>query len=170
MNITKQFMGTFLFILFVLPGLYVGSSNSQTGNKVINGVSDSLHFIGHASFEIKTSDGKIIYIDPFQGTSADYTDSADIILVTHGHGDHNKENLVTKKSTCTVITHVQSNINGVYQSFDIGNIKIYSVAAYNQNHIKNQCVGYIIEFNGIKLYHTGDTGVIPEIEILKKRI
>ena len=87
MNITKQFIGTFLFILFVLPGLYVGISNSQTGNKVINGVSDSLHFIGHASFEIKTSDGKIIYIDPFQGTSADYTDSADIILVTHGHGD-----------------------------------------------------------------------------------
>ena len=130
---------------------------------LINAVSDSLHNIGHASMKIKTADGKIIYIDPFHGSSADYSDSADIILVTHGHPDHNQTNLVTKKSTCTTITYVESNISGVYQSFNVDGIKIYSVAAYNQNHNKNQCVGYVIEFNGIKLYHAGDTGNITEM-------
>jgi len=130
---------------------------------LINAVSDSLHNIGHASMKIKTADGKIIYIDPFQGVSADYSDSADIILVTHSHGDHNQVSLVTQKPTCTIISYTQSNINGTYQSFNVDGIKIYSVAAYNQNHPKNECVGYVIEFNGIKLYHAGDTGNIPEM-------
>jgi L-ascorbate metabolism protein UlaG (beta-lactamase superfamily) len=124
---------------------------------------DSLHNIGHASMKIKTSDGKVIYIDPFHGTSVNYSDSADIILVTHAHGDHNQVNLVTQKTGCTIISYTQSNINGTYQSFNVDGIKIYSVAAYNANHNINQCVGYVIEFNGIKLYHAGDTGNIPEM-------
>jgi L-ascorbate metabolism protein UlaG (beta-lactamase superfamily) len=124
-------------------------------------VADSLTNIGHASMKIKTLDGKIIYIDPFQ--PGDYSDSADIVLITHAHGDHNQLNLVKQKPGCTVITWVESNINGVYQTFNIGNVKIYSVAAYNANHNKLQCVGYVIEFNGIKLYHAGDTGNITEM-------
>ena len=126
---------------------------------------DSLQNIGHASMKIKTSDRKVIYIDPFQ-TPGDYSDSADIILVTHAHQDHNNIGLVKQKSTCTVITYAQANLNGVFKNFTVGNIKIYSVPAYNQNHNRNQCVGYIIEFNGIKLYHAGDTGKIPEMENL----
>ena len=143
----KYYLLTFLFLLGV--------------GKI--SAADSLHNIGHASMKIKTTDGKIIYIDPYQGTSANYTDSADIILVTHAHGDHNQVSLVTKKTTCTIISYTQANINGTYQSFNVDGIKIYSVAAYNQNHDKNQCVGYVLEFNGIKLYHAGDTGNIPEM-------
>jgi hypothetical protein len=111
--------------------------------------------------KIKTADGKVIYIDPFQ--PGNYSDSADIVLVTHAHSDHNQQNLVKKKSTATTITHVQSNLGGVYQTFNIDGIKIYSVPAYNANHNINSCVGYVIEFNGIKLYHAGDTGNIPEM-------
>ncbi|MGE5805608.1 MAG: MBL fold metallo-hydrolase [Ignavibacteria bacterium] len=126
---------------------------------------DSLHNIGHASMKIKTADGKIIYIDPYQ-TPGDYSDSADIILVTHSHQDHNNISLVTQKSTCTVITYAEANLSGEFQTFNVDNIKIYSVAAYSvnsQNHNRNQCVGYIVEFNGIKLYHAGDTDNIPEM-------
>jgi L-ascorbate metabolism protein UlaG (beta-lactamase superfamily) len=163
MRISKRIFVFFLPSLLVFGGI---CSVSKAMYKTVDSVSDSLHYIGHSSVEIKTSDGKIIYIDPFQGTAADYPDSADIILVTHGHYDHNNVNLVTRKSTCTVITYVQSNINGVYQSFNVGNIKIYSVAAYNQYHPKNQCVGYVLEFNGIKFYHAGDTGEISEMASL----
>ncbi len=123
---------------------------------------DSLHNIGHASMKIKTADGKIIYIDPYQ-TPGDYSDSADIILVTHSHQDHNNVSLVTQKSTCTVITYAEANLSGQLQNFIVDNIKIYAVPAYNQNHNRNQCVGYVLDFNGIKLYHAGDTGNIPEM-------
>lgn len=128
-------------------------------------VSDSLQYIGHASMKIKTSDGKIIYIDPYH-TPGDYSDSADIVLVTHSHSDHNNVGLVNQKLTCTVITYAEANLSGILQSFNVDNIKINAVAAYNQNHNRNNCVGYVLEFNGIKLYHAGDTGKIPEMEDL----
>lgn len=150
-----------ILLLLLLPAFFISLSATIKSNPAPNSTSDSLHNIGHASMKIKTADGKIIYIDPF--ASGDYSDSADIILVTHGHSDHNQINLVPQKQTCMVITYVESNIGGVYQSFNADGIKIYSVAAYNQNHNINQCVGYVIEFNGIKLYHAGDTGNIPEM-------
>jgi L-ascorbate metabolism protein UlaG (beta-lactamase superfamily) len=133
------------------------------GANKINAAADSLHNIGHASMKIKTADGKVIYIDPFQPPASVYSEPADIILVTHAHGDHSQINMVTQKPNCTVITYTQANIGGTYQSFNVDGIKIYSVAAYSQNHDKNQCVGYVLEFNGIKLYHAGDTGNIPEM-------
>lgn len=131
---------------------------------------DSLKNIGHASMKIKTSDGKVIYIDPY--ATGDYADSADILLVTHSHGDHNNQSLVKKKPTCTVITYATAIQGGVYQSYTIGGIKIDAVAAYNtsnSNHVKSSCVGYVVEFNGIKLYHAGDTENIPEMAELAAR-
>lgn len=130
-------------------------------------VADSLHFIGHASVKIKTAAGKIIYIDPFQ--PGDYADSADVVLITHQHADHNRLNLVRQKPGATVISNVQAIQNNLYQSFTIGNIKVDAVAAYNANHQKSACVGYVVEFNGIKLYHAGDTGVISEMAELAAR-
>ncbi|QQS35995.1 MAG: MBL fold metallo-hydrolase [Ignavibacteriales bacterium] len=148
-----------LFLLTAAMPPVVNESDADSGTLTL--AADSLHNIGHASMKIKTADGKVIYIDPFQ--PGNYSDSADIVLVTHGHSDHNQQNLVKKKTTATTITHVQSNIGGVYQVFNIDGIKIYSVPAYNANHNINSCVGYVIEFNGIRLYHAGDTGNIPEM-------
>ncbi len=161
MRIKKNQVYIFFFILVLIVSTsgIVKYNGTKTNRQYL--IADSLHNIGHASMKIKTADGKVIYIDPFQ--PGNYSDSADIILVTHGHSDHNQTNLVTKKTTCTTITYIQSNIGGVYQSFNIDGIKIYSVPAYNANHNINQCVGYVIEFNGIKLYHAGDTGNIPEM-------
>jgi L-ascorbate metabolism protein UlaG (beta-lactamase superfamily) len=134
-----------------------------------DGPADSLTFIGHSSVKIVTAGGKTIYIDPFAGTAADYADSADVLLVTHLHGDHNAVNLVKKKAGCLTVTSVQAIQSGVYQSFTAGNIRIDAVAAYNANHPKNACAGYVVEFNGIRVYHAGDTGKITEMADLAAR-
>ena len=56
-----------------------------------------VHWLGQATFKITTPGGKVIVIDPFvtgnPKTPADQKDLAklgkvDVILVTHGHGDH----------------------------------------------------------------------------------
>ncbi|MDZ7300928.1 MAG: MBL fold metallo-hydrolase [candidate division KSB1 bacterium] len=127
----------------------------------------ALTYLGHATVKIKTSEGKIIYIDPYQ--PGDYSDSADVVLITHQHSDHNRLNLVRQRPTCKVIQNFDAIQNNVYQSFTVGNIKIAAVAAYNANHQKSQCVGYVVEVDGIKLYHAGDTGVIPEMADLAAR-
>ena len=53
----------------------------------------SLTWLGHASFRLDTADGKRIYVDPWLSgptTPDDEKDPerADVIAVTHGHGDH----------------------------------------------------------------------------------
>ena len=70
-----------------------------------------LLYQGHASFRLIAKNGTVIYIDPAYGEGYDLP--ADIILVTHGHNDHNKVNLVTQKKGCTVITNdeAQKEIN-----------------------------------------------------------
>jgi hypothetical protein len=78
-------------------------------------------------------------------------------------------NLVKRKATCVTITNVEANQNNVYKSFTIGNVKVDAVPAYNANHQKSACVGYVVEFNGIKLYHAGDTGNITEMADLAAR-
>ena len=129
--------------------------------------SDSLKYIGHAFVKIKTLEGKVIYIDPFDVN--EFADSADVILVTHEHDDHTEISRVKQKVGCRVIRSANAIINSVYQSFTIGNVKITAVAAYNtpgsgrNYHLKSECVGYVLEFDSIKLYHAGDTGNIPEM-------
>jgi L-ascorbate metabolism protein UlaG (beta-lactamase superfamily) len=122
---------------------------------------DSMTFIGHASVKIKTAQRQIIYIDPYQ--PGDYSDSADVVLITHQHGDHNNQSLIKKKKSCTVITNAEALQNGVYKAFTIGGTNIGAVPAYNANHAKASCVGYVVSFNGINLYHAGDTGFIAEM-------
>jgi hypothetical protein len=131
--------------------------------------SDSLTFIGHASVKIRTAGGKTVYIDPYAGTAADYADSADVLLVTHQHGDHNATGLVKKKAGCLTVSNVQAIQAGAYQSFTAGDVRIDAVAATNGNHPKSACVGYVVEFDGIKVYHAGDTGKIAEMADLAAR-
>jgi L-ascorbate metabolism protein UlaG (beta-lactamase superfamily) len=123
--------------------------------------SPKLKYLGHASIKITTAENIIIYIDPFAGD--DYSEPADIILVTHGHHDHNAIAKVTKKDSCKIITFAEALTDGQYKTFEVLGIKIKSVPAYNLMHSKKQCVGFVIEFDGIKLYHAGDTSKIEEM-------
>ncbi|NPV80577.1 MAG: MBL fold metallo-hydrolase [Firmicutes bacterium] len=121
----------------------------------------TLKYLGHASVKIKTAEGTVVYIDPFAGD--DYSEPADLILVTHGHGDHNNVDKVAKKPGCRIITHREAIKSGAYQAFTMADVHIRAVAAYNRNHKKDASVGYILEFDGIKLYHAGDTSKIKEM-------
>ena len=51
-----------------------------------------LLYQGHGSFRVSTAEGKVIYIDPYAGEG--YDKPADILLVSHQHGDHNQTKLV----------------------------------------------------------------------------
>ena len=140
----------------------IGGYINNAGAWNIQGTSDSLKYIGHAFVKIKTLEGKVIYIDPFNVD--EFADSADVVLITHEHDDHNEISRVKQKTGCQVIRSANAIINSVYQSFTIGNIKVTAVAAYDRYyHMKSECVGYVVEFDGIKLYHAGDTGKIPEM-------
>lgn len=126
----------------------------------------TLHYLGHASFRIKTNDERIIYIDPFGGRSFDYSIQADLVLITHEHYDHNELKLVPLKTGAKVIRSINALTAGKYNEFDVNGIEVKAVPAYNSYHLREECVGYIIQFDGIKIYHAGDTDFIPEMRLL----
>lgn len=124
-----------------------------------------LTLVCHAALKIKTAEGKVIYIDPYK--KGDYSEPADLILITHGHDDHNNVKSVTAKSDTQIITYsdLHPDINTYNETEKLG-VKIRAVPAYNKNHAKNSCVGYILEFDGFKIYHAGDTDFIEEMKAL----
>jgi L-ascorbate metabolism protein UlaG (beta-lactamase superfamily) len=121
-----------------------------------------LLYQGHGSYRIISNDNVVIYIDPYVGKG--YEVPADLILVTHQHGDHNQVQLVTKKPDCTIIQEKEALAAGQYQSFDIQGVDIQAVPAYNRNHRREEAVGYIITVDNIKVYCSGDTSTTEEMK------
>jgi L-ascorbate metabolism protein UlaG (beta-lactamase superfamily) len=121
-----------------------------------------LFYQGHGSFRLTASDGRVIYVDPYAGEG--YDQPADIILVSHQHGDHNKVELCAKKPDCRIITNAKALEGGKHNRFDIGGIEIEAVEAYNKNHDPKQCVGFIITLDGVKIYASGDTSKTEQMK------
>ena len=114
-----------------------------------------LLFQGHGSYRLTVDDGRIIYVDPSSGKGYDLP--ADLILVTHQHGDHNKVDLCAQKDGCRIITNYEALASGRHNSFDVGGILIQAVEAKSILHNPKKCVGYIISIDGVKIYASGDT-------------
>ena len=123
-----------------------------------------LLYQGHGSYRIFSDNGIVIYVDPYAGVGYDIP--ADIILVTHQHSDHNQIRIVPKKKDCTVIQNVQSLKNGQYNSFFVKGIQIDSVPAYNKNHDPEECVGYVLTVDDVKIYAAGDTSATEAMETI----
>lgn len=137
--------------------------------------------LGHASFIIK-GEGKIIYIDPYVfPDKVDYEDQADIILITHEHYDHCDPEAIraVRKSDSTTLVPENCTLEfrGDARRINEGDIltgdlaikgiDIEVVPAYNINksfHPQGTGVGYIIEVDGLRVYHAGDTDLIPPMK------
>lgn len=150
-----------------------------------------IKLIAHASIEIKTDD-QTIYIDP----STKYADKgafkpADFIFVTHEHADHFDKKLIKKiralgspvvapKNVCKkmgkgIISWDMDEGQHMQVSGSKGSVKAWTTPAYNVKrfrspgkpfHPRGEGVGFILELEGKKVYHAGDTDLIPEMEKL----
>lgn len=114
-----------------------------------------LLFQGHGSYRIVTDEGVVIYVDPFLGDG--YNMDADIILVTHEHNDHNHIELVKQKSDCVIIRNNTLRTGNIYHKTSIKGVGIEAVEAYNSHHDKSKCVGFVLTFDNLSIYCSGDT-------------
>jgi L-ascorbate metabolism protein UlaG (beta-lactamase superfamily) len=144
-------------------------------------MSFTLKWLGHASFQMNI-EGKVIYVDPYSGK---YSEKADLILITHSHGDHCSVGKIKSiRSADTVVFAPEdcvNNIKGTVKTLKpseeatVGNIRIRAVEAHNVKrfrspgnpyHPKGFGVGYLINALGKTVYHAGDTDLIPEMKKL----
>ncbi|MBR0352132.1 MAG: MBL fold metallo-hydrolase [Oscillospiraceae bacterium] len=125
----------------------------------------SLLYMGHASLRVTTPEEKVIYIDPYVG---DYSVPADLILITHGHYDHNNPKKVAGRNEgCEIITWKEA-LKGGHQTFDLGYVTVEAVqAGNNRNHKLTDSVGYVLTLSdGIKIYVSGDTSTTDQMKEL----
>lgn len=142
----------------------------------------TIKWLDHASFQIQ-SESSVIYIDLAE--EAEPTENADIILVSHIHGDHCDPKVIKKarKEDTVVIAPAdcKSKIGGKVTSLKpgeettIGDVTVKAVEAYNFKrfrspgnpfHPKGLGVGYVITLEGKTIYHAGDTDFIEEMKQL----
>ncbi|MEA1924885.1 MAG: metal-dependent hydrolase [Candidatus Altiarchaeota archaeon] len=135
-----------------------------------------IRWFGHASFCIET-EGKTIYIDPYILPKKQV--KADIILVTHEHYDHCEiKNIrrLRKPHTAVIASSEAAKKIGdsaIARAGDLINIRgvyITAVNAYNIDkyfHKKGDGLGFVIESDGKRIYHSGDTDLIPEMNDLE---
>lgn len=121
-----------------------------------------LLYQGHASLRITASNGTVMYVDPYVGEG--YEKPADIVLITHQHGDHNQLGLITQNPGCRVITEKEALANGLHNTFTVNGIHIEAVTAENKNHNPLHSVGYIITIDGVIIYAAGDTSKTKQME------
>ncbi|MEA3461360.1 MAG: MBL fold metallo-hydrolase [Bacteroidota bacterium] len=145
-----------------------------------------MFFIGHGTLMFKFND-LVIHIDPVM-READYSNmpDADLILVTHEHGDHldiTAINHILKENTRVVMTHTcleqledfQANVfrngdGGTFHGIEVRAIPAYNIVHKRSNgnpyHPKGVGNGYILSFGNTNVLVGGDTENIPEYKDL----
>ncbi|MCJ7504882.1 MBL fold metallo-hydrolase [Candidatus Bathyarchaeota archaeon] len=140
-----------------------------------------LKWFGHASLMIET-EGKTIYIDPYQG---EYDAKADIVVITHGHEDHlSPAKLAMVRKIDTIVVTAKScakDIEGKVVQMEAGEkqrfdgVEIEAVHSYNLKrfrspgtpfHPKGQNIAVVLRSEGKTIFHASDTDLIPEMKNL----
>lgn len=167
----------------ILP--YSALAQSGTGNRFETpGGTITVHPVSHASFVMETQAG-VIYADPVGGAAAyDDLPRADLILITHEHGDHfdadtlsalkgANTHLITNPAVAGMLPEgMQSEVLANGDSTVWNGIGIEAIPAYNTTeerrnfHPQGRDNGYVLGLEGLRTYISGDTEDIPEMRAL----
>lgn len=123
-----------------------------------------LLYQGHGSYRITLENGIVIYVDPYLGEGYDVP--ADLILCSHEHHDHTATDKMPHAPGCEIIRASDVLKNGSYLTRLSHGVEIRAVEAYNENHPKEQCVGFVLKLEGIMLYAAGDTSETGDMRTL----
>lgn len=123
-----------------------------------------LLYQGHGSYRITSDNGIVVYVDPYAGEGYDVP--ADLVIVTHEHSDHNHTELVKLKEGGVIIRHADLHKKN-YSIYNYKNIIIEGVPAMNAHHNPDDCVGFIMDIDGIRIYGAGDTSYFEGMQYFK---
>ncbi|MET3697279.1 L-ascorbate metabolism protein UlaG (beta-lactamase superfamily) [Bacillus oleivorans] len=149
---------------------------------------------GHAVVKVD-ADEKVILIDPFINgnglTDLNVENEApDVILLTHGHGDHigDTVELAKKKNALVIANNEIANylswqglnvhamhIGGKYQ-FDFGTVMLTQAFHGSAMITEDQQIiylgmpaGILLTIKGKTIYHAGDTGLFSDMKLIGER-
>jgi L-ascorbate metabolism protein UlaG (beta-lactamase superfamily) len=153
-------------------------------------------WLGHATFRVETPQGKTVLIDPWVTGNPKCPEKeksfsrVDVMLCTHGHGDHIGDAVEIAKKHDPMVVGIYElcswlenkgvkRVSGMNKggTQTVGDIKVTMVHAEHSSGIEDggqvfyggEAAGYVIEFsNGVKIYHAGDTCVFGDMAIIRE--
>jgi L-ascorbate metabolism protein UlaG (beta-lactamase superfamily) len=148
-----------------------------------------IQFFGHSCVMFTTAQGSIL-VDPFlQGNPVNRVPlediNPDVVVITHGHGDHFGSALDLEAKGAQLISSVEvigyaskngaknvigMNIGGTYQS-KVGKVKFtpaWHSSSLPDGSYGGMPMGVILELDGKKVYHSGDTALFSDMSLIGK--
>jgi L-ascorbate metabolism protein UlaG (beta-lactamase superfamily) len=156
---------------------------------------------GHACFEIVTPGGKVVLLDPWFGNpssprAAASVDRCDVMLVTHGHGDHLGDAFEIARRTHPVWPQIhelslwtsvgakagdRTEVIGMNKggTVEVRGLRVTMVPAeHSAGNLLSETddapvhlgepVGFVIEMeDGYRVYHAGDTAVFSDMRLIR---
>lgn len=146
---------------------------------------EGIHWLGHDTFRLEGS--SVIYVDPWKLPAE--AAPADVVLVTHDHDHHLSRDAVAalvQPGTVLVGPAAVTQAAAVWgiegldlatiaagETLHAGTAVVTAVPAYSTDKLRASGapyhpreaggLGYVIELDGRRIYHAGDTGIIPEM-------
>jgi L-ascorbate metabolism protein UlaG (beta-lactamase superfamily) len=151
-------------------------------------------FLGHAAFKL-AGEGVNVLIDPWLSnpalnTPVDKVGPVDVILVTHGHGDHVGETVAVAKASNAPVVAIHElsvilagkgapEVIGMNKggTLSVAGCKVTMTQAVHSSAVDEggkliaagDPGGFVIEFpNGFVAYHAGDTAVFKDMELIRE--
>ena len=153
----------------------------------------TLTWLGHASFRLDTDEGKRIYVDPWLSgptcpESERTPERADVIAVTHGHGDHAGDVIaLQQKLGCKVVGMVELMgwfaANGAAEdavvafnkggTVDIDGVGFTLTNAFHSGSAPDgsyagEPAGFVVRADGTSVYFAGDTCVFGDMQLIER--
>jgi len=154
----------------------------------------SITWLGHATVLYRTAAGRSVLVDAWVDQNPACPESAkdlgrlDLIVITHGHGDHFADCVsLAKKHGADVVCNYEislylekkkvGKVHGINKG---GTIRLHGIGMTMVHAVHSSTIqegdafypggepcGYVLEFeNGTRAYHAGDTGMFGDMKLI----
>jgi len=139
-------------------------------------------WLGHSALQLAGS--RIIYVDPFLSGNPKASlrvqdiDRADIVAVSHDHGDHLGDSFaICRQTGATLVAlheialaaqerKLKAEGMGIGGTVNVSGVEISLVPAFHSAGLGGTAAGIVIAMDGRSVYHAGDTGLTLEMQLI----
>jgi L-ascorbate metabolism protein UlaG (beta-lactamase superfamily) len=139
-------------------------------------------WLGHSALKIEGS--RTVYIDPFlsgnpkASLQAADIQHADVVAVTHDHGDHLGDSFaICERTGATLVAlyeiglaaqekKIKAEGMGIGGTVNVAGVDVSLVPAFHSAGRGGTATGVIVAMDGRTVYHAGDTGLTLEMQLI----